>query len=289
MRAAALIALLVAAAPAAAQIPSQDDWPAARQSLVTADGLTLTYVEIGPQAAGDPLLLLHGYTDNSRAWSLLMPHLGDRRIIALDLRGHGGSEAPPCCYGLDSLARDLAQAMDALGIARADIAGHSLGAMAAAVLAAQAPARVDDLVLVSGALSVPPGPADWLWQNVPALEAPIDPDGEFMLAWYWNPNPVDEDFLARARAESAATPLHVWTGVLEALTLTDWSLYAPRVAADTLILWGDQDSLFDAAAQERLRAALPAAIFEAHPGRGHNLLWEAPAEVGARIAAFLDG
>ena len=215
-----------------------------------------------------PVLLLHGYTDNSRSWSLLAPHLAGRRLIALDLRGHGGSAAPACCYGIDSLAQDVDGFLAALNIDKADVIGHSLGSMTAATLAAYHPARVDQLVLVSTAASVPKAGSDWLWDNVPKLSHPIDPNSEFMLAWYWNPTPVAEDFLSRERAESAAVPAQVWMGALKALTLTDWSPLAPRITAPTLVLWGDQDSLFDAASQTRVKELLPTARHETFTGLG---------------------
>lgn len=288
---AAAAALALAAAPAAAAgpaAPTQAEWDAARRQVATADGLRLSYVELGT-GEGVPLILLHGYTDNSRSWSLPAPFLGERRILALDLRGHGGSEVPACCYGLDSLAHDLEGFMDAMGIERADLVGHSLGAMTAAVFAATRPERVNRLVLVSAALDLPQAAGDWLWDNVPALEHPVDPESQFMLDWYWNPTPVDADFLARERAESASRPPEVWMGVLRALSATDWRPLAPRIAAPTLILWGDQDGLFGAAEQEALRAALPQARFESFEGRGHNMFWEVPEEAGRMIAEFLDG
>ncbi|NAZ37097.1 alpha/beta fold hydrolase [Rubellimicrobium sp. CFH 75288] len=291
MRGAALLAFLLCGASAVlAQVPSQADWNAAREAVDLPDGPALAFVEVeAPEgaAAADPLILLHGYTDNSRSWSLVMPHLGERRMLALDLRGHGRSEAPACCYGIDSFAHDLLGFMDAMGIERADLAGHSLGAMTAIAFAAAHPERVDRIVLIGAALSLPDAAADWLWQTVPNLEAPIDPEGEFMLDWYWNPTPVNEAFLARERAESAAVPLHVWTGTLQALVATDLAFPAARVTAPTLILWGDQDPLFDGASQDRLREAMPGAEHHVFPGLGHNLLWESPAELGGRIRAFL--
>src|SRR5699024_1993301 len=132
-----------------------------------------------------------------------------------DLRGHGRSDAPACCYGVDTLAADVAGLMDTLEIERADVIGHSLGAITAGILAATHPEKVDHLVLVSGALAADAGPGSWLWENVRALSAPIDPAGEFMTGWYWSPNPVDPAFLKHEIAESAAMPLHVWNGVLE--------------------------------------------------------------------------
>ena len=292
MRRLALAALLAATCaggyPAQAEqtIPTQEGWDAARQFVTTADGLTLAYVELAT-GEGTPLILLHGFTDNSRSWSLPAPWLGDRPIYALDLRGHGASDAPACCYGIDALAHDLAGFMDAMGIEKADIVGHSMGSMTGAVFAALYPDRVGDLVLVSSALKVPVGPSGWLWDNVPALTHPIDPESQFMLDWYWNPTPVDEVFLRMERAESAERPAQVWMGGLIGLTLADWSLLAPRITAPVMILWGDQDALFGAAEQDALRAALPAARFETFAGMGHNMFWEQPQVAGEMIAGFL--
>ena len=280
---------LAAALPALAEqtIPAQADWDAARQKVTTADGVTLAYVQLA-KGAGMPLILLHGYTDNSRSWSLVAPYLGDDRpIYALDLRGHGASDAPACCYGIDTLAHDLGAFMDALNIEKADIVGHSLGSITAGVFAATQPQRVNKLVLVSSALTLPAGARDWLWDNVSTLQHPIDPNSQFMLDWYYNPNPVDQDFIARERAESAARSQQVWVGVLVGLSLLDWTPLASRIAAPTLILWGDQDGFFGQAEEDALRAALPKARFEAFPGYGHNMFWEVPERAGGLIGAFL--
>lgn len=287
---AALAAFVLAAGtlPAAAEmtIPTQDGWNDARQRVTLADGLNLSYVQLS-EGEGTPLVLLHGYTDNSRSWSLVAPWLGERSIYALDLRGHGGSEIPACCYGLDSLAQDVLGFMDATGIERADLVGHSLGSMTAGVIAGLAPERVRNLVLISSALKMPDASGDWLWDEVPALVHPVDPDGEFMRAWYENPNPVDEDYLHHEMRESASRPAEVWMGVLIGLSLADWTSIAQRVEAPTLILWGDQDGLFDADSQDALRTALPDARFETFAGYGHNMFWEIPEQTGTMISEFL--
>lgn len=269
-----------------APIPTQEDWVDAKRTVTLENGLSLSYVEMGP-AEGQPILLLHGYTDNSRSWSLLAPYLAGRRLIAIDLRGHGGSDAPACCYGLDSLASDVDGFMEAIGVKNADVVGHSLGSMTAATLAAYYPERVDELVLISTAAKVPEGASGWLWDNVPQMKRPIDPDSEFMMNWYSNPTPVDKDFLSRERAESAAASEATWMGVLRALTLTDWTQIAARVKAPTLILWGDQDGFFDADSQAHIKQILPQAKHETFEGRGHNMFWELPQEVGAKITEFL--
>ena len=287
---AAFMAAIVPGAASAEEIaiPSQDEWDSARQMTTLPSGQTIAFVEMG-DTEGDPLVLIHGYTDNSRSWSLLAPELADRHIFAVDLRGHGASDAPECCYTLLDFSHDLERFMVAQEIETADIVGHSLGSMTAALFAALHPDMVDRLVLISTAASMPEASDDWLWENVPQLPETLDPDSQFMMDWYWNPNPVPADFIDRERAESAATPKQVWTGVLKGLTMTDWSPYAERIEAPTLILWGDQDGLFGEASQERVRQILPDARHETFEGYGHNMFWETPETAGPMIADFLSG
>jgi pimeloyl-ACP methyl ester carboxylesterase len=272
---------------AAIPVPGQAEWADAKKIVALPNGIRLAYVEMGAPD-GPPTLLIHGYTDNSRSWSLIAPFLAKRRLLAIDLRGHGRSDAPRCCYAYTDLADDAALFLDAMGIARADVIGHSLGSLTAQLLAAQHPEKVRDLVLISSTTVVGSGPGSWLWDNVTALTAPIDPESQFMKDWYANPNPVDADFLTRERTESAATPLHVWTGVLWGLAVGDLTSIAPLVKAPTLVLWGDQDGLFDLAHQERLEKAYPEARFEVFAGAGHNMFWEFPKDAARIISDFLD-
>jgi len=268
-------------------IPAQADWANAKRTVQLASGLTLAYVEMG-NTDGPPTLLIHGYTDNSRSWSLLAPHLKARRLLAIDLRGHGKSDAPACCYDYADLANDAAEFLDAMKIAKADVIGHSLGSLAAQLLAAQHPEKVDQLVLISSTTGMGGGPGSWMWDNVMKLGAPIDPNGQFMKDWYANPNPVDEDFLGRERAESAAVPIHVWKGVLWATVIDDLTGVAPLVKAPVLVLWGEKDQLFDLAHQEKLEKAYPEAEFMVFREAGHNLFWEFPDKAARVILDFLD-
>jgi pimeloyl-ACP methyl ester carboxylesterase len=267
-------------------IPSQADWANAKKTIKLANGLTLAYVEMG-DSQGLPTLLIHGYTDNSRSWSLIAPYFKNRRLLAIDQRGHGKSDAPACCYSYTDLADDAALFLDAMGIAKADVIGHSLGSLAGQLLAAQHPEKVGKLVLVSSTTAVAQGAGSWLWDNVIQLKAPIDPNSQFMMDWYANPNPVDQDFITRERTESAATPIHVWTGVLWGTAINDLTLIAPLVKSPVLVLWGEKDGLFDLEDQEKLEKAYPAARFEVFAGAGHNMFWEFPQDAETIINDFL--
>ena len=98
---------------------------------------------------GPPILLLHGLGADRHAWRLVAPDLRPLPVLALDARGHGDS-APGRGYGLDDVAADAVTALDALGLSRALVVGHSWGAAVALTLAAGSPERVLGVVALDG-------------------------------------------------------------------------------------------------------------------------------------------
>jgi pimeloyl-ACP methyl ester carboxylesterase len=288
MAIAAVAALLAAQAFAAdIPIPTQAGWVEAKKTVKLVNGITMAYVEMG-NTDGPYTLLLHGFGGTSRDWSLLAPYLKTRHLYAIDLRGHGGSDAPQCCYGYADLANDATLFLDAMGIGKADVIGHSLGSLAAQLLAAQHPGQVDHLVLISSTTAADAGPGSPIWNLVMNLKAPVDPDGDFMNAWYATPTPADQDFLAHARAETAAIKEQVWQGVAWGMALDDLASIAPLVKAPVLVLWGEKDTLFDLSHQEKLEKAYPDAEFEIFEKGGHNMFWEFPDKAARVINPFLD-
>jgi pimeloyl-ACP methyl ester carboxylesterase len=105
-------------------------------------------------ASAPPLLALHGWLDNAASFTRLAPLLAARRrVIALDLPGHGRSVHLPeraLRYHVVDAVDHMLDAADALGLARFDLLGHSLGAGIASLLAAAAPARIERLLLIEG-------------------------------------------------------------------------------------------------------------------------------------------
>ncbi len=102
--------------------------------------------------AGTPILLLHGLASSRRFWNLVVPGLAGRPLLAFDQRGHGDSDKPTGPYDGATVAADALTALDALGISRAVVAGHSWGASTALRLAAYAPERVLAVVAIDGGL-----------------------------------------------------------------------------------------------------------------------------------------
>jgi pimeloyl-ACP methyl ester carboxylesterase len=97
-----------------------------------------------------PILLLHGLSSNAAFWGRLADQLPGRRLIALDQRAHGASAAPATGYEPAALAADAAALVDALGLGRVVVAGHSWGATIALQLAADRPDLVAGLAVIDG-------------------------------------------------------------------------------------------------------------------------------------------
>lgn len=101
---------------------------------------------------GSPIVCLHGITAQHRSFNSLAKHLGgEHELVGLDFRGRGDSEKPDSGYGLETHAKDVLRALDHLGVERAVLCGHSMGAFVAMKAALMYPSRVRALILLDGA------------------------------------------------------------------------------------------------------------------------------------------
>jgi pimeloyl-ACP methyl ester carboxylesterase len=243
---AAGLAALVGGTAEAAPV-DQAGWSGRKHTIALPNGIRLAYVEMG-DPKGEPLLLLHGYTDTSRSWTLVAPWLLEHRLLIPDQRGHGASDKPACCYAAADLAEDARLFLGAIGVGKAAVAGHSMGSIVAMTLAAQHPERVSRLVLIGSTALVPVRRGDWLWNNVHALAEPLDPESPFLREWHPanQPTPVNAAFAAAAMEEMLAIPLPVWRGVVRDLAEIPAGRDAAKIRAPTLILSGGKDPLFPA-------------------------------------------
>lgn len=291
-----LILLLLFARPAGAIAPASIDlntFDGLKRTVTLANGQVLAYILMGGPK-GTPVVLIHGYTDNARDWVPLVPYLSPRfRLILVDIRGHGRSAKPECCYTRIDFAYDIKLLMDALHIQRADIVGHSLGSIIAQSFAEFWPERTQRVVLISSSGGPRPGtppkkPAYDYAAEIRKLREPIDPDSPFMIAWWSSPTPVDPDFLARQRRDAAGIPLRVWIAILDqGIVDTDLQRTLPMLRAPTLLIWGSKDPIMAEDVRQTLREALPHAQVKILEGLGHNPFWEDPAACAQAINAFL--
>ena len=273
-----------------------DAFDAQKKTMPLPDGETLAYIDRG-NPSGQPMVLIHGYTDNARDWVPLLPYLSkDFRLILVDIRGHGQSSKPECCYGRLDFAYDIKLLLDGLGIPKADIVGHSLGSIIAQTFAEYWPERTRRVVLIASTGGWPPGiprkaPQFDFAAAIRQLKEPIEPDSPFMIAWWDSPTPVDPDFIRRQRKDSAGIPLRVWLAVLDQGlpddAYTDLQRTLPRLQAPILLIWGSKDPIMEEPVRQSLEKALPTAKVKIFDGLGHNPFWENPPAVADVINPFL--
>jgi 2-succinyl-6-hydroxy-2,4-cyclohexadiene-1-carboxylate synthase len=239
--------------------------------------------------AGRPLLLLHGFTGSAATWAphitRLAPHM---RTIAVDLIGHGRSDAPPDPerYLMRRCVEDLLALLDLLEVERADVLGYSMGGRVALHLAAAAPGRVGALALESSS----PGIADLAERRAritadEALAEAIERDGiaAFVDRWEQLPLFASQTALpANVRAHLRAQRLQnsaiglanslrgMGAGRQESLWDRLIDLHIPA-----LLIAGELDAKYCAIARS-MAAALPSAQQVVVPSAGHAVHLERP-------------
>jgi pimeloyl-ACP methyl ester carboxylesterase len=260
-------------------------------------------VHIQMAGSGPPLVLVHGYLVSQRSWAAVLPALAERfTTVALDLPGHGESDRPASYpYTLDAFAHTTLGVLDALGLNRIRLCGHSFGGSIALGVAARAPERIERLVAVcpiaysisfplEGRIALLPWVGELLFKHLYSRRdlrryfqssVYLDPalPTEESLDFYWErfnrPGGRDACYrtlqtLARAEAALETAP--------------------PRIHCPVRLVWGAQDRIVPRAHADRLRASLP------HPeglelieGSGHAPQEERPDAFLAAVLPFLTG
>ncbi|RUM15611.1 alpha/beta hydrolase [Rhizobium fabae] len=264
-------------------VVDQNGWTARKRMLPLTEGQSLAYIDTG--GSGPTLLLLHGYSDSSRSFSLLEPWLCGYRLIIPDLPGHGGS-----VVGAGMTVADFTDAivalMAALSVERFAVIGHSMGAMIGIDLTARLPDVVVALVTISGTVRPAFPQRDPVTDGILGLCDPIDPGDPFFDLWHACPHPVDPSFLAPISREAAAISAEIWHGILACFSTLDLTEAAAQVRMPVLCIGGSEDALFDAGHRLALEDALSKAQSVLMEGFGHNPHWEDPEKVSVVLRDF---
>ncbi|MCG8588872.1 MAG: alpha/beta fold hydrolase [Proteobacteria bacterium] len=262
-------------------------------------------VEYTDAGSGErPLVLVHGFTGSRDDWTEVVPRLAsERRVLAPDLRGHGGSTntGDAAGYTLDQLARDLAAFMDAVGVERCDLLGHSLGGMVALRFALEAGERLHSLILMDTA---PAAPAGALMERISLGAEIIRNHGMGTLCDGMRGIAAQDPHRAPAnrRCEEEMGSDRYWERIRAKLLAMDPEAFVTlgRVLADhapvtdrlgeiacpTLVIVGAEDAAFLAPA-ETLAAGLPRAEHVVVPDAAHSPQLENQAAWLAAIEAHL--
>ena len=254
-----------------------------------ANGVRLPFAEQGDRG-GVPMVLLHGFLDSWRSFELVLPFLHTSiRAIALTQRGHGDASRPASGYRVLDFAEDLAAFMDAVGVRAAVLVGGSSGGLVAQRFALDHPERVLGLALLGSPVTLRDKPAvrEWWDSTVSRLSDPVDPGLVRAFQAGTLARSVPPSFLEAMVRESLKVPARVWRETMAGFLEDDQSAELEKIAAPTLMLWGDQDALTQTD-QERLRTAIADSRLVVYEGAGHTLYWEEPARVAHDLVAFAE-
>jgi pimeloyl-ACP methyl ester carboxylesterase len=235
------------------------------------------------------LVFLHYYGGSSRTWRFVMDALSPRfRTVATDHRGWGRSEAPQDGYRIEDLANDAQGVIEAMGLRRFVLVGHSMGGKTAQLLASRRLPGLEGLVLVAPS---PPSPTRlpeeqrailvgayasrgsvlWVVENV-LTAAPLS-DAQR--------DQVVEDSLAGAPQAKLAWP--------NVAMLDDITSEVAAIQVPVLVISGDKDQVDPIETLQReLLPRIPSARLKTLPGVGHLSPLESPMQLAATIADFVD-
>ena len=247
------------------------------------DGVKLAFTDTGAGSA--PVVLIHGWTCNHTYFAPQREHLAKhRRVVSVDLRGHGESDKPKQAYTISGFADDVAWLCGELGIERPVVIGHSMGGMTALELAARHPGLPSAVIACDSPMAVPAALAANLGEVAKQLrEADWRPahraflDGALFIA--------DDDPERRARilADMTSAPDHVTLGCFEAILSADMEGAAKKCKVPFLYL-AAAGPLADFS---RLQALSPQVVIGQTVGAGHFHQLEVPEQVNAMIDRFL--
>lgn len=288
-------------------------WPAfesyVRRIHLTSSQITLFLYDTGVMDDGppaSPMLLIHGLGDEADTWRDLLPALtADRRVIAVDLPGFGRSDKPKRQYTVNYYQNVLLELLDVLKLARATLIGHSLGAVIAQTIALNHPDRVEQLVLIGGALvaearkrsmamtlMMTPGVGEFLYNRLRK-----DPEAAYrsLAPFYRNLDSLpatEQEFLYQRVNE------RVWDDSQRYAffsILRNMARWVPRqqqglptqLAATTvpaMAIWGAEDQMNSIQNGRKLVELQPNAELIIIPDAGHNVHQEEPGAVLDAIA-----
>lgn len=254
------------------------------------NGVTLAY---GDEGRGLPVVFLHAFPFNRRMWATQVQGLAGRfRVITLDLRGHGESDAPLWRYTLEGFADDVKALLDHLAIPRAVLVGLSMGGYLSFAFHRKYAERVSGLVLAdTRAEADKPEVASWRFalaqraykEGAKAVFAEMGPKLLSPAAYRNNPalvRQVEEIVLS--------APVSGIVGDLMAMAeRPDSVAYLGSIACPTLVLVGDEDALTSREENRRIADGIRGARLEVLPSAGHMSNMEQPEAFNRALGEFL--
>ncbi len=242
--------------------------------LLPLNGRTICYDIIGPEA-GQVVAFSHSLAADLGMWAEQVPALAAAgyRALRVDLRGHGGSSAPPAPYTIDQLADDVVTVLDGLGIARCHFVGLSIGGMIGQSLGLRHAGRMQSLMLCDTQTQSPDdaatrwGPRIDAANKAGSLEPIADETiGRWLTPEYRKQHPGRWKQIRDTIAGCSPTG---YAGCAQAIANFNFTARLGSVATPTLVVCGTEDPSASPAASRHIASLFPAGAYDEFPGARH--------------------
>lgn len=270
--------------------------------FIEANGLRFHYRVLGRPDA-PPVLFLHGIMGHSYEWDVLLADLATGyRVVALDQRGHGLTQWAES-YTPADMAADIPPVLDALGLQRPHLVGHSMGAIVSMLTAARHPERVDRVALIDIAPESLDATDSWgpemLLATLKAFSTASYPTVQAAVDEWLAGDPLAHEPLLRNYVEHALERAAdgTWTYRFDAAGLGQFVRGADpqtlraalaRIEAPALLVRGRNSEVVPPDAASGVLRLLRNSSYAEIPEGSHDLGVQQPEAVAAAVRAFLD-
>ncbi len=259
--------------------------------LAEVNGIRLAYDDRG---TGTPIVFLHAFPLNRTMWAAQESALSQRfRVITVDLRGHGESDAPLWRYTLDQYADDVNALLDRLSIQRAVMAGLSMGGYVLFAMYRRHRDRIRGLIFAdTRAEADQPTQVTWRFNLAQKVykEGPKAVADE-MVPKLLSPSTVQKNpaLVERVRAIILSAPISGIVGDLMAIAeRPDSTPLLKTISLPTLVLVGEHDRLTTPDENQRLADGIPGARLVVIPSAGHLSNMEQPELFNQAVSGFME-
>ena len=257
----------------------------------TVNGIAINY-ELSGAADGPAVVLHHPLATNLSCWDELTAALEEKyRVLRLDARGHGASDAPAGAYAFETLAKDVVDLMTACGMDKASFLGLSMGGMVGQYLGLLYPERFKCLLLVSTSSRIP-DEAQPVWDQriVAAKKDGMASQVDGAMQRWVSPRALKEDaaLVERLRKMILATPVDGYLGWCQAIRGLNVTSRLGAIKLPTRVIVGELDPATPVAASQAIHEPIPGSDLVIVPGVSHMLHNEEPELFHSHVLPFLD-
>jgi pimeloyl-ACP methyl ester carboxylesterase len=246
--------------------------------------------------AGEPLVFIHGYTGDISDWRFqIQAFAPTNRVLVLDNRGHGRSEAPRdrSAYAVAQMALDVEALAIEVGFERYHLVGHSMGGAIAQEIALASPGRLLSLTLEDTAYTFDLSRNEMITKLAAIRRKIAEQQGMAAVAAIPSPFPLPPHMPQERESETRERMAHMsvdgYIGAQEGLNA--WPGTAGRLASirtPTLVIYGELDFFLLIQAAKQMAKRIPGAVLESIPEAGHSPQYERPELFNAAFRRHLD-